>query len=166
MRGGFDGLKERPQHAGGDLAGAGDKAVRLVHGEHHGAEIVGLEHRLARLEALHALALVVAQQLEPAGEIVQILALGRVDDADAFEGDVQRIGGFIDPGPVAEKNRHAEPERIELAGRLEHARLGAFREDNPLGMPLQFLDDAADESHGGLVAQRQEKLQPDKSGDG
>jgi hypothetical protein len=41
---------------------------------------------------------------------------------------------------------------MELASGLEHARLGAFREDNPLRMPLQFLDDAANESHGGLVA--------------
>src|ERR1035441_11054094 len=42
---------------------------------------------------------------------------------------------------------------MELAGGQEHARLRAFREDNPLGMPLQFPNDAADESHGGLVAQ-------------
>ena len=105
VRGGFDGLEERPQHAGGDLTGAGDKAIRLVHGEHHGAEVVGLEHGLARLEALHALARVVAQQLEPAREVVQVLALGRVDDADAFERDVQGVGRFLDPGPVAEQNR-------------------------------------------------------------
>ena len=152
VRSGFDGLEERAQDAGGNLAGAGDKAVRLVHGQHHGAEIVGLEHSLARLEALHALAGVVAQPLEPAREIVQILAFGGVDDADALERDVEGFGGFGDPRPVAEEDRRAQPQRIELARRLDHARLGAFREDNPLRMPLEFLDDAANESHGGLVA--------------
>ena len=99
LRGGFDGLEERPQNAGGDLAGAGDKAIRLVHRQHHRAEVVRLEHGLARLEALHALARVVPQQLEPAREVVQILALGRVDGADALEGDVQGFGGFSDPRP-------------------------------------------------------------------
>src|ERR1035438_7623823 len=100
VRRGFDGLKERAQAGGGDLTGAGDKAVRLVHGEHHGGEVVGLEHGVAGLESSHAV--VVTQELEAAGEVVQLLAFGWVDGADAFEGDVERIGGFGDPGPVAE----------------------------------------------------------------
>jgi hypothetical protein len=41
---------------------------------------------------------------------------------------------------------------MELASGLEHARLGAFRKDNPLRMPLQFLDNAANKSHGALIA--------------
>ena len=55
---------------------------------------------------------------------------------------------FFDARGVAQQDRHAQTQRVELPGGLEHARLGAFREDDPLGMPLQFLYDAADESHG------------------
>jgi len=30
---------------------------------------------------------------------------------------------------------------------LQNARLGAFGKNDPLGMPLQFFDDIADETH-------------------
>jgi hypothetical protein len=36
---------------------------------------------------------------------------------------------------------------VELPRRLQNARLLAFGENHPLGMPLQFFDDIADETH-------------------
>ena len=102
MRSGFDRLEERPQHAGGNLACAGDKAIRLMHGQHHGAEVIGLEHGVAGLEAFHAFALVLAQPLEPAREVIQLLAFRGVNGADAFEGDIEPVGNFSDSGLVAE----------------------------------------------------------------
>ena len=76
------------------------------------------------------------QALEPPRELVQLLALGRVDDADPFEREVESRGGFPDARPFAEQDRHAQPQGMELAGGLEHARFRAFRKDNPLRMPL------------------------------
>jgi len=37
---------------------------------------------------------------------------------------------------------------MELPGCLQDARFSAFREHNPFGMALQFLNYAADKSHG------------------
>jgi hypothetical protein len=37
---------------------------------------------------------------------------------------------------------------MKLARGLEHPGFGAFGEDDPLGMPLQLLDNTADETHG------------------
>ena len=53
---------------------------------------------------------------------------------------------------VAQKDGRAEPQRIKLARRLQHARLRAFRKNNPFGMPLQFFNDVADETHGAKLA--------------
>jgi hypothetical protein len=39
-----------------------------------------------------------------------------------------------------------------LARRLKHPRLQAFRKDNPLGMPLQLVDDIPNETHGRKLA--------------
>jgi hypothetical protein len=36
---------------------------------------------------------------------------------------------------------------MELPRRLQNARLRAFGKHHPLGMPLQFFDDVADETH-------------------
>jgi hypothetical protein len=143
----LDDLEEGPQDAAGDLVGAGDEAVRLVHGDHHGAVVIGQEHGVACFLGLEALG--AAQKLEAMDEAVKILAFGGVDDADALEGDVEAQGGFLDLGAVAEKDGHAETQRIELAGGLKHARFGTLREDDPFGMPLQFFDDLADEPHPG-----------------
>ena len=125
---------------------AGHEPVRLVHGHHHRPEIIRLEHRLARLAFLDALA--AAQNAEAAREILQLLALGGVDDADAFEREVQVRGDLFDLRAVAQQDGHAQPQGMELPGRLEHARLRAFRKDDPLGMPLQFFDDRSYETHG------------------
>ena len=72
-----------------------------------------------------------AKQLEAPRECFQILVLG----------------GF-DLCPVTEQDRRAQPQRIELPGRLQDARLGSFREHDPLGVALELFDDAADETHG------------------
>src|SRR2546425_500610 len=48
---------------------------------------------------------------------------------------------------------------MKLAGGLEHARLRAFRKDNPFGMALQFFNHVADESHGALGSPGNAKLQ-------
>src|SRR5262245_34602446 len=48
----FDDLKQWAQNTPYVLICAGDKAVRLVHGDHHGPKIIRLEHRVTRLEIL------------------------------------------------------------------------------------------------------------------
>jgi hypothetical protein len=42
---------------------------------------------------------------------------------------------------------------MELARRLQDARLGPFREHNPLRMPLQLFDDTANETHGPEISE-------------
>ncbi len=151
----LDDLKQRSQHAAGHFIGAGHQAVRLMHRHHHGAEIIRLEHRFARFAFPDAF--VAAQQLKTARETVKFLAFLGIEHAHAFQRDVQAFGGFFDFRAVAEQNGHAESQRIKLAGRLQHARLGSLRKDNALGVALQFFDDAADESHGRLVTERDAK---------
>ncbi len=146
LGGDFDDLEEGPEDAARDFVGARDQAIGLVQGDHHGAVIIGFEHDLAGLMTLQALAS--AQDLVTADEGVEVFGLFGVDDADAFEGDVEGGGGRFDAGAVAEEDRDAETEGIELAGGLEDAWLSAFGEDNSFGVPLQALDDRADETHG------------------
>ena len=83
VRGGADDLKQRPQYAARDVRCAGDEAVRLMHRQHHRAVKIRLEHRLTRLGL--AQAFFAAQAEEPAGEIIQVLAGGGIDDADAVQ---------------------------------------------------------------------------------
>src|SRR5581483_11804706 len=147
----LDDLEERAQDAAGDLVRAGDEAVGLVHGHHHRAVVIGQQHRFARLLGTQALG--TAQQLETMDEAVEVLALNGVDDANALEGDVEALGGFLDFGAVAEEDGHAQAQGIELARGLEDPGFGAFGEDNPFRVPLQFFEDLPDKSHGGLVAE-------------
>ena len=70
----------------------------------------------------------------------------------AFQRNVQLLRRFFDLRAVAQENRHAQAQRIKLARRLQHARLRAFRKNNPLRMPLQFFDDTANKSHGAKLA--------------
>ena len=85
---------KRTKNAAGTLVGAGNKAIDLMHGQHHRAVIIGVEHRFARFFFLDAL--VPAQQLEPFDERGQILAFGGIDDAHAFQRDIQFGGGLFD----------------------------------------------------------------------
>ena len=115
--------------------------------EHHGAVVIGIEHGFAGFLALNALD--AAQKLKALGEHIQIFALGRVDDADAFQGDVQLGGRILDEGAVAEQDGRAQPQGMVLAGGLQDARFGALREHHALGVALQFFYDAGDKSHEG-----------------
>src|SRR5882724_6074640 len=81
-------------------------------------------------------------------EIFKVFARDGIDDADAIERDVQFVGDNFYFFMFTEQNGHAEPERVKLPRRLQNARLIAFGENDPLGMPLQFFDDVADETHG------------------
>ena len=109
--------KKRTQDAAGDLVGAGDQAIGLMHGDHHGAVVIGDEQGFAGFLGLHALG--PAQGGEAARKAFEVLAFGGVDDADAFERDVQALGGFLDFGAVANKDGNAEPQRMKLTGRLQ-----------------------------------------------
>ena len=93
----FDDLEQRPQQAADDVRGAGNHAVGLVHRQHHRAVIIRLEHRLARL--VGAQPLFAAQRMKALGEILQILALGGIDDADAVERNVQAPARRPSPWP-------------------------------------------------------------------
>ena len=52
LRRDFHNLEQRAQHAAGCGAGAGDKAIGLVHREHHGAEIIRLQNGFTRFGEL------------------------------------------------------------------------------------------------------------------
>ena len=67
--------------------------------------------------------------------------------------------GFLDFGAVAEHDGRAEPQRVKLPRRLQNARLRAFGKHDPFGMPLQFFNDIADETHAGLSNRPPPKLQ-------
>ena len=90
-----------------------------------------------------------AQDLEAAGEAVQVLAFDGVDDANALQRDVEILGGDGDAVAIAQEDGRAEAEGVELARRLEHPRVGALGEDHPFLVPLELVDDTGDESHGG-----------------
>ena len=60
-----------------------------------------------------------AQQFKPLRKIVQILAFGGIDDANAFQRNIERSARFFDLRAITQKNRRAQSQRIELAGRLQ-----------------------------------------------
>jgi len=79
-------LKQRAQDAARRGACAGDEAVRLVHGQHHGTVVIRLQNGFARFRELEAFA--PAQRGETAGEIIEVFGFRRVDDANAFERNI------------------------------------------------------------------------------
>jgi hypothetical protein len=81
-------------------------------------------------------------------EAIQIFALSGIDDANAFQGDIQAHGGFLDLGAIPKQDGDAEPQGIELARRLQHPRFGSLGEHDPFGMPLELFDYVPDKSHG------------------
>src|SRR5690242_3123088 len=107
-----------------------------MHGDHHCAEIIRLEHGGARFEFLHSTS--APKNFKSMGKIWQFLALLGINDANAFERDVQCLSDFLDLCSITEKDRHAQSKRIELTGSLQDARFGSFREHDALRMPLQF----------------------------
>ena len=149
-RGGFrrhlDDLKKRAQHAARTLVGAGDKSIRLVHGDHHRAVIIGVEHRLPRLLGLHALD--PPQELIALDERLQVFTLLRVDDPHPFQRHIQLRRRLLDFGAVPQQNRRAQPQGMILPGGLQHARLGSFRKHHSFGVPLQFFNDGRNKMHG------------------
>lgn len=72
------------------------------------------------------------------GELIQFLAFGRIDDADAFEGDVQVRCHLFDPGAFAQENGRAEPQGLKLSGRLQDVGFGAFRKTTRFGWRWSF----------------------------
>src|SRR5947207_15669901 len=128
-----------------------------MHRHHHCSKKIRLQHRVPRFKALHTL--VAPQDFEASHEIVQLLAFDGVDDADAFQRDIQCRGHVLDLSAVAYQNRRAQPQRIVLPRRLEDAGLDPFRKNDPLGMPLQLFDDTAYKSHATLSSRHPRKSQ-------
>jgi hypothetical protein len=87
-------------------------------------------------------------------KVFQLLAFGGIDDADAFERNVQFLRRFLNLRAITQKNRRAEPERIELPRRLQDARLSPFRENDPFRVALELFNDAANKTHGKGVLER------------
>src|SRR4051812_10119712 len=112
-----------------------------MHGDHHCAEIIRLEHGGARFEFLHSTS--APKNFEAMDKVWQLFAFLGIDDANAFERDVQSLGDFFDFRSIAKKYRHAQSQGIELTGSLQDARFGSFREHDSLRMPLQFFYDTA-----------------------
>src|SRR5882762_1111537 len=97
-------------------------------------------------------------------EVLEILAFRRVDNPDSLQRNIQRLGRFLNLRAIAQQNRRSQPKRVELPRRLQHARLEAFREDDPFRMSLQLLNDTANKSHGALTSPRTAKAQRRKFG--
>src|ERR1043165_5874192 len=116
-----------------------------MHGHHHRTEIIRLKQGVPSFDFFETLA--ATQQLETVSEVIQVRAVRRIDDADAFEIDVQRLRDFFNFGAVTKKNRRAEAKGIKLARCLQDTRFRAFRENNPFRMALQLFYDTADKSH-------------------
>ena len=105
----FDDLEEGAQDAGGDLVGAGNESIGLVHGDHHGAEIIRLEHDLASdafVDALEA-----TEEFEPCDIVLQFVARLGVDDPDAFERHIEAFRERLDP--ARSPKRMGTPRRRE-----------------------------------------------------
>ena len=137
MRCDLNDLKQRAQSAAGDLAGAGNEAVGLVHRHHHRAVVIRVEHGLPGLLDLDAF--VAPQQFVAQREILQVFAFGRVDDAHPFERDVQPLGCDLNRGAIPEQHWRSQSQRIELPRRLQNARLGPFRDGRAAFVGSQSL---------------------------
>src|SRR5437879_2531317 len=116
-----------------------------MHRHHHGPKIIRVKHGRPRFLFLDPF--VTPKQLEPMPEIVQIFAFRGIDDANALQRDVQPLCRRLDGRSVAEENRCTQSQRIKLARRLQDARLGPFRKNDPFRMPLKLLDQTANKSH-------------------
>ncbi len=123
-----------------------------MHGDHHCAKVIRLRHGLASFGRFHPFG--TAQHFKPMREILQVLAFRRVDDADATQRNIQGLRNFFNLSAVAKKDGCAKAQRVELPSGLEDARFSAFREDDSLRMPLQLLNNTANETHGALSSAR------------
>jgi hypothetical protein len=121
-----------------------------VHRHHHGAEIIRLQHRIARFGSAHPL--FAAQPEQTIRKIVELFARGGIDDADAIERKVQAFGDLFHLRLLAEHDGCAELQGLELPRGPQDARFRAFGKNHPLRMPLQFFDDVANETHDGKLA--------------
>src|SRR5207302_10747324 len=75
-------------------------------------------------------------------------------DADAAQRNIQRLRDFFNLSAVTKEDGRAKAQRVELPSGLQDARFSAFREDDSLRMPLQLLDNTANETHGALSSPR------------
>jgi hypothetical protein len=85
--------------------------------------------------------------VEAGCEIIELFACDGIDDADAFERNIQIVCDRFYFRGIAEQNGRPEPQRLKLPRRLQDARLLALGENHALGMTLQFFDGIADETH-------------------
>src|SRR5439155_7267398 len=116
-----------------------------MHRYHHRSKVVRIEHRRSCFFFLDPF--VTPKQFEPMAEVVQVFAFGWIDDAHSLQRDVEPLCSCFYGRSVAEQDRCAQSERIELARSLQDARLGPFRKYNPFRMPLKLLDQTANKSH-------------------
>ena len=79
--------------------------------------------------------------------LMWIFTLGRIDNADTLQRDIQFRSGLLHLRAVAEQNGRAKPQGIKLARGLKNAGLGPFRENDPLRVPLQLFNNSANKSH-------------------
>src|SRR5207249_3674217 len=87
------------------------------------------------------------------GKVVQFLTRSRIDDSHAGQRHVRARGCDLYLVSVAKQNRHSQPERMKLPGRLQRPRLGSFGKNDPFRMPLQIFKQTTDKTHGMSVAE-------------
>ncbi len=145
----LDDLKQRPQDTARDVRSAGNQAIGLVHRQHHRPVEIRLQQRLARLGRPQPL--LAAQGMEPFREILQILAGGRVDDADALQRKIQIRRHRPDFLWISQHNGRPQPQCVKLPRGLQNPGFFAFRKHHPLRMALQFIDDVVKKTHGAKV---------------
>ena len=140
-------LKNGAQARGGMQRGAGDQRIGAAGGDHQAGEVVGVEGEFSRI-ALEVRVAVALDGFEFLREALELITALWLDDADTFEADIETGGVDLDALAVADEERHAELLHHELAGGLDDAGVGTFREDDAFGVVLEAGGKAGNEGHG------------------
>ena len=138
-------LKNRAKAAGGAGGGSGNERIGLAGHEHHGRIVARVFKRFARFGASQAFD--AADLLQLGGERLKVFAALGLDDTHALKIDVELGGGGLDEGAVAQQNGHTHAASDPLPGGLKNAGIAAFRENDALGVALEFLYELGDNRH-------------------
>ena len=135
---GADDLEGGADRLGGGVRGAGDHAIGPAGVDHHGSEVVHVQHRFAGGVERDAAAL--AQLLVDARELLVEAGLARIDDLQAF-GIHPQLG---DPSPdlalVAEKGQFDDLPALEDLGGAEDPLFASLRQDDVPAVCAGSLD--------------------------
>ena len=141
-----DDLEKGAEGAGVGHGRAAHEGVGLGVEQHHGGVVAGVAQGLADVGDFEAV--ILPKLFELGGEGGDVFAGRGLDDADALEVERETGGGLLDSTAAAQQDRGAHAAGDPLARGLQHARIGAFGEDNALGVALESFGEFREERHG------------------